>query len=1614
MLISIFPQNIVFAETDDTDKVRREVYIHAFDSAPKLDSKEIRRTVNVGDIVDVYLSVDNPNKSELLPLDDERVIEAKNKAMEKATADAETKFETQEEKDEYIAREVAKEVLQAQHHQPQYDMQGYTVTIYFDTKYFEFIDDSTPINYRVPNDENGFVIPDGDDIYDEETYLQYLNTLKPGYMTHNPSSSDSVDSRKGYASATVFLLSNGFFPDKNAQTKDLWYNLCKLPLRAKQSGQTSVRLEYRTGTKTDLELFAKNVADEKLNFETDVVNDGVFYINIEEAGKPKRPIATKPGGAYDKEIEVQLYHTNTEPCKIFYTRDGITDPRNFPSNNPNIKEYTQGEEISENQVFNFNLNTTLKAAVYRPSDDTWSDVSTFEYEFLPHSPYLFNSKDESISPVYSEAWIEGNEGYYVYACDTENVTSGITVGCTIYYTFDEFLSADIATIESQWTKVDFESQKISEKITKSRTIRLVTVNKQGVSDVSMYHLGIQPAEVVANPCSGLNVEQPISLSCATTGATIYYTTDGSDPRKEKGIEYSEPIYLEKDTVIKAVSYFEGEWSEVSSFWYVFTDKNKSGVSAVYPSGVYVGSVEVILYPDTPGEKIEVSFDNGETWELYDGTVVGDTTTVDKHLEFNARIYKDGVNDNADMGDKFVYIIKPMAPVFSPESREFTKSDVVTVFSPESTDENMDRFELRYSVNGVEYTAPANDIVNIPITGYTTITAFVIKDGEYTSNTVKHSYNIVYDKPAKPTVTLPSGYYTREIGSDEFTTQFVQSPKTDIYYTIGDVSTSFEDPDIIEMTGDTKKYDGEQIEIKNGTVIKAVSVQNVNGKLIKSDVAIFDYSVTPEPPVAAESGIVSELPLIPVDALAVTCPLTGERSRVEYKIGNENGGYVEGFFSTDEALSNGSIRFYIDAKTGNAYKDAQKRELLYDAERTEEFSDTVILLLQSVLDGVESGQNAYAYILDKSGSVILAPPFADKDSGTYSVSKKDFTVNLYTVYEDRADDVKIMWKFDGDTSWQVYDAENPLKFVTVDTIIYAKTVDALGNESPSVGYIYTFNPPAPEIVPESGVYLRDTEKEAVVSQSDDIPESIIDDYRVYYKTATDTEWASFRGDKESTPYSLDKTKTIIAYTKNINRANAGYNRVSATVSKSYVVMDEQALGEAVSIKYPFNRKRIGAHELGKGIYAQGIRFNPDDNIYYEYSYKFTQEEGGGTYDSEPILYDERAAFVPTERIDNMTVTPWINGDKLNTAYTHFIDFIHLGIPETDLEEKNEYEKDTVYHIKNEYKNDPTIIVYYTTDGSDPKLDGTSRKMFSMSELGPEEKLTKTTTVKTAYFSACGDTVNCVACKEGNYGACSNDYVWGEMGEYKYPVPTTVTVGGGGSGGGGGGTIDKTRKYTKDIFGNEHPTHIGYINGYPDGSVQPEGDITREEITSILYRITNHQYEKPFVATGYAFPDVEVGRWSAHDIEYMADKEIVYGYPDGEFKPSRNLSRAEFAALIFRFTGIEKANIKNPFTDLDETHWAYNEILALTNSGLIEGYPDKTYKPENNITRAEVMTVINKLLGRKPLESYVKSLEFNPYNDLYEDTWYYVTVLEATITHNYWLDNKGYEYKWEDWK
>jgi hypothetical protein len=1606
MIISMFASSFAFAQTENK-KGEREVYLHAFDETPSLNTSEIRHTVYMGEDTNIYLAVDNPNKGTYLDADDPYVLSVEEEARIKATEEAEKKPNfTEEDKKEYIDYEVKKAVQLARHSEPQYDMQGYTVKIYFDTKYFKFKDSKNPLDFKEPNKANGFDIVDGEEIKAD-------TSLNPGYMTHRPSYKCDEDNREGYAAATVFLMGNGFFPNKTNANKDLWYNLCKLPLTPLQTGSTSVRIEYSMGTDDDLELFAKNVADEKLNFDANVKNDGVFYLNIEEAGRPTRPLATVPGGTYNDKVELQLYHTNTEDCEIWYSTNG-EDPRN--NTKDGVYKYIQNADVTKNEILTYDVNTTINARVYRPSDRKWSDLATFTYEFLPRAPYLFNTKEELIPNIYNEIWENGKTGYYVFATDNKDFSLGISAGNSIYYTFDDDLSSEYITRgensfvgsdpETQWVLVDPNpSPRLSKIIDQSRTVRLVTVNKWGISDISVYHLGIKPASVTATPNSGLDVQQPITLRCATHDAKIYYTTNGDDPRKETRFEYTEPLYFDKDTVIKAVSYYDGQWSEVTSFWYIFSGNSKSGVSAVYPSGIYTGSVEVILYPDEPGGEIEISFDGGKTWTDYDGTISGDTTTVDEHIEFNARI-KRPENTDDDLGDKFVYIIKPLAPVFSPESCEFTSADIVTVFSPESTNDNKDRFELWYTLDGTEPTgslkAPENDIVNIPVTGYTKIKAVVVKDGEYMSETVEHIYNVVYDKPAKPTATLPSGYYTRQIGSDEFATMFAKAPKgVEIYYTIGDRNTPFDAPDLNTPDGAIKYVPGTQIAVTNDTMIKAIAVQTVNGNIVKSDVAVFDYIITPEAPVAPASSVVKEFPLIPVDAIAVELS-NGERSIVEYKIGNETDGFETVSFCTDEVDSDGRVRFYIDTKTGNSYRDIDKSELICSTGRTNEFLSTVILEIKTILDGEESQTNAYAYIAGGDDTILTAP-YADKQSGTYPESKTPFVVNLYSIYDDM-DNISIEWKYDDDLQWNEY--KNPITFETTDKIIYARVIDEEGNVSPSAGYIYTFNPPVPEITPDSGIYLKSAGEKSLITQSKDIAIENIGDYNIYYRLATDEAWSSVRGNN-SVEYIIEKTMTVMAYTYSRETG-----RVSETVYRSYVVLGESSLG-AVAIEWPFNQSRISAHKLGKGDYANGIRFIPKNNVYYQYEYTLTDEAGGGLpYESDIISYDENTAFVPTERLDEINITAWINGDRQNTEIKHTIDFVHLKVPETDLPEKTEYDKGTGYHIVNEYKNDPTIIVYYTLDNSDPTLESAGRKSFTLSDKGSAETLNKTTTVKTVYFSACGKP-DCSACGRGNYKVCP-DYVYGEIGQYKYPVPTKTTVNVGGGGGGGSVTIDKTRKYTVDIFGNEHPTHIGYINGYPDGSVRPEGNITREEAAAILYRIQNHEYEKPFATTGTVFTDVDLNLWAVSEIEYMADRDVIYGYTDGSFKPKNYITRAEFAALIYRFAGIKSARTENPFSDLSEDHWAYSEIVSLAQSGLIEGYPDGTFGSENYITRAEAMTIINKFLGRKPLESYVKSLDFNPFEDLYQNKWYYVTVLEATITHNYYLDKSGYEYIWEDCK
>ena len=1516
ILIGIFPVNI---SATDNNKTLRSVYLHAQGEDPQITTNN--STVYMGENADIYFAVDNPNKGE----------------YDKTTNT---------------------------HKEPQYDINGYTLRICFDADYFDFAlsDNSAPIDYAIPDKNFGTSDKDDEELGDD------IGTDVPqsvGYFIYRHGSGTYTLGTKTYKTAyiTVFY-SGGYVPQKD--DNQLWYNLAKLSLTPKKTGSTDVFIDIDSGDENyALELFAKNQSDElsEQTFGFNAINGGYHHILIKDKSKPTPPIAKPTSGSYIEKVTVELSQENNLP--IYYTTDGSE-----PSGSSTRITYTGSIEIT--------IDTTIKTCAYRATDNKYSSSVTYEYKILPDRPYLFDdSASKELLPDINSLSNICN----VYVSD-KNVFTNIADDSEVYYTFAN-LDAENPVIgtdpEISWVIVSKQNPVIS--IDKNRTVRLITKKLEHYSEPAIYYFSIKPLAPVADMPSNEYTEKiDIRLSSQTENATIYYTIDGSDP-KTNGIEYTGiPITLAKDTTLRAISCFDGEWSDKVSYYYLFSFYDDFGVDAFYPSGVYEGSVNVTLTPNNPDYTVKYHTGDGQ-WKDYTDVLNLDTDTniIAKAVELNP----DGSIKAEGESYTFTYKIKPLPPEFAPESTQFTNANKITVYTPESTESTTNRFKLYYTLDGTDpitsntriLANETSDTAVIEITKYTVVTAVVLKDNESYSSVVKHSYDIVTLKPVKPLTTLVPGYYTLEIGGKKYSTQFMPVPQgTHIYYTI-----SYDGglcPDPIPNTSGTHLYDGSSfININGNTVIKAVAVNSFG---VKSDVGIFSYVITPEAPKAAPSATISgnKLPVVPVDAV--------KGSTVKYEIG--------GF--TNEFVNSEDERFYIDTHTGMAYRDKECTKQLGRL-NTSVNSGSVTLEISAELDGVESDKNRYTY--STSNSTVLAPPYADKETGTYEEIKIDndnniLRVKLYSLNSDG----KIQYRIDNEGSWNDYTDESGLLFKQ-DTILqlrYKKN----GNYSSVVSYVYNFVPLAPVISLPSGAYLASENKTTTISLREDTPTD--KQYSIWYRQNGDAKDFRYTGQERS----ITHTMSFKAYV-----LNEETRRVSANTIHYYIIESGNAASGSVYIAYPYDVERISAHKLGTGDYAEGIKLlsqNKTADIHYYYAY--TKKSDGQTITTNTAIYNVTRPVIPTELMDDITIVAWLedeNGKIEGSDALFEIDFVHLDVPITSLEAngKVEFPKGTKYTLINDYPADDNVILYYTLDGSNP-TDSANTKRIAYN--GEELSLDAATTVKTVYYSSCG---KCVECKVPNKPGCWYG-VWGEVGTYKYTIPIIVHTGGGG----GGGTIDKTRKYTKDIFGNEHPTHIKYINGYPDGSVQPEGYITREEITSILYRITNHEYETPFIKTGNIFLDVEKERWSSHDIEYMAEKKIVQGYPDGEFKPSWKLTRAEFAALIFRFTGIKKADIKNQFTDLDETHWAYKEILALTNNGLIEGYPDKTYKPENNITRAEVMTVINKLLGRKPLESYVKSLEFNPYNDLYNDKWYYVTVLEATITHNYYLSKTTEEYKWEDWK
>jgi hypothetical protein len=201
-----------------------------------------------------------------------------------------------------------------------------------------------------------------------------------------------------------------------------------------------------------------------------------------------------------------------------------------------------------------------------------------------------------------------------------------------------------------------------------------------------------------------------------------------------------------------------------------------------------------------------------------------------------------------------------------------------------------------------------------------------------------------------------------------------------------------------------------------------------------------------------------------------------------------------------------------------------------------------------------------------------------------------------------------------------------------------------------------------------------------------------------------------------------------------------------------------------------------------------------------------------------------------------------------------------------------------------------------------------------------------------------------------------------------------------------------------------THEPYITGYPDGTMLPEGSLTRAEAATIFLRVMNFQSGSTSGAA-QRFPDVEAWEWYAQAITTLTGNGVLTGYPDGTFHPNDHITRAEFAAILTRVRNMTPAPAACDFPDVPDDQWAKGHIGAVKLSGIMIGDNFGNFRPESNLTRAETVTAINNMLSRNTRT--IPADLTNPFSDVHPIDWFYAEILEATVRHNFTLDDEGFE-------
>ena len=219
------------------------------------------------------------------------------------------------------------------------------------------------------------------------------------------------------------------------------------------------------------------------------------------------------------------------------------------------------------------------------------------------------------------------------------------------------------------------------------------------------------------------------------------------------------------------------------------------------------------------------------------------------------------------------------------------------------------------------------------------------------------------------------------------------------------------------------------------------------------------------------------------------------------------------------------------------------------------------------------------------------------------------------------------------------------------------------------------------------------------------------------------------------------------------------------------------------------------------------------------------------------------------------------------------------------------------------------------------------------------------------------------------------------------------------------------YTKEKYVPEQPTsdylipgfwlntddHYSYLIGYSDGTVRPNGKITRAEVATIFFRLLDDDTRAKYWSSENNFSDVSADKWYNNAVSTLSRMGVIGGYADGTFRPDAPISRAEFAKIAVSFTQNNGSAVYNYFTDVKTTDWFATYVTAAKDAGLIEGYSDGSFKPESKITRAEACAIVNRTLGRKPSKAHMKISDRIDWPDVQTTDWFYEAIMEATNSH-----------------